>query len=293
MIDPPWWACLPKIPDTPEAVEFRILMRVFADPTAPSSWGAYNPRSEQHQVVNFFENFRLDAGNVWISFLLRRLGLGRASVVHAQWSYEYADPDTSRLADLVIGYEDANGQGVIVIEAKKTSDCLGSGLSEKDDPTRSTYLEFGQISRMQRKVQMLLVPQCAIKNLPVHVRAGGMLITWEELAALQQHIFEVAAGEHRTLVARALRMHHAFLGIGSEHTPIVTSQLKPISSPQPDQWLRWLDGVERYARQRKQAPLNVTGEWFAGEPTRTALIAREGQTSKQRQERAWLAFASD
>lgn len=282
--EPPWWAYLANVPMDRHDSAYRPLMRIFADPTASKSWGVYNPGSEGHQVANFFENFRLDKRHAWIGWLVNRLGLANGPVRAASWSYELEDRSTSLLCDVAIGFRDDKGSGVVVIEAKRTSEKLSKGISPKDDPIEAHYTKLKQFEEIGRKSQVLLVSKDALEQIPSRVRASRNLITWEEIAAVQRAIFWVASGQSPEL-RRALRLHQALLGIKLDDD--VSGEFYPPDALTGQDVNRLLAGIDRYAHFVKLSQVKPPPDWLKDEPGRSDLIARERQIGEDRQRQYW------
>lgn len=283
--DAPWHLFLANVPRDRDDPAFGPLLRVFADPTASQNWGVYNHKSEGHQVVNFFENFRLDLGNHWVRWLLRRLGMEAGHVHRASWSYELEEPTTYSLADVTIGFRDADGPGVIVIEAKRVNDPLARGISPKDDPRSNAYVKWEQFSGITRKAQILLISSEAEKSLEPELRASSNLLTWDEFASVQRSFLEAATNQNPEF-RRALRLHHGMLGLAldDERLAIAPECFGPPTKFDPTNFIQ---GVNRYVRFAKNGEIPSLSGWLLNEPGRSYLLEREAQTGSDRQHPYW------
>ena len=206
------------------------------------------------------------------------------TVSSAAWSYELEVPPSYMLCDLVIGFQDDAGPGAIIIEAKRTTEKLAKGIAAKDDPRERAYLTLPVFSEVKRKAQFLLVSGDAAQNLSSGLRASPNLITWEELGAVQMGLLSMLSA-NRESFCRALQLHHSFLGIGKPHGTVPDVGGAGRLTPARTQAFEW--GVERYARYLKLKELSEAEGWLNDEPGRSGLLAREGQTGKDRQYPWW------
>lgn len=70
-----------------------------------------------------------------------RLEVDDGRVLNAACSYGLEEPKTILLSDLVIGFHDASGPGILAIEARRTSEKLPKGILLKDDRLQGAYLQ--------------------------------------------------------------------------------------------------------------------------------------------------------
>lgn len=293
LIDPetvPWWSFLASPETNTSSLRYRILMRSFADPTASATWGVFNPNSEGHQVLNFFEALRLDRQHAWIRSLLNHIGVDGGQILNAEWSYELENAqDTQkelnyRLCDIVVGYTDESGPGLIVIEAKRTSEKLRRGLSPKDDPIERQYLNFSQFNEIDKKHQLLLISEEARASLPSSIQQNRSVITWQEIASLQKEILCFGrTGDAR--LRKAINSFHMSFGIPDTHDAIcLVGDCKAISDAAAE---RLVSDIDRYWHFLSTGELANVPPELISEPHRSALIEREKQSGADRQLKYW------
>lgn len=283
--EPYWWTCVPCLPESRESIAWTRLRRVFCDRTWTLAAGPYSYGTEIHLTVNFFENFSLLPGFGWIEALLARVGVLDGHLTSAAWSYEYENPRSFLLADVVVAYVDSGGPGILVLETKRAGRLGKNGVGEKDDPWRGHYLAMDGFAGITRKNQMLVLSRAAVEQLPAGFRTGQLLITWEEFAALQRAAFRQAAGAKASEVDQKLRLHHSFLGIDCGKIDAAPAQSDSKFTLQG--WDAWLDGLERYVCWVKRGEQGSPPDWLVDEPRRTALIDREDHGPGQRQAAIW------
>jgi hypothetical protein len=196
-----WWTALPGLPASKNSRPYRRLQRQFADHTMNTCKrvnghflrgprGFYVEGREDHLVPAFFENFALFPNFYWLECVLSRLSVAwTGTITNAAWSYSYEEvlpgERRPRIADVVIMWRDASGDGILVIEAKKPG-CGRNGVGKKDDPSNTYYLKYRAMRLITRQHQALLMDERDLRWLPLEMKDSRSVISWQELIAIQK-----------------------------------------------------------------------------------------------------------
>lgn len=234
-----WWEAILALPPSRSDVAYTRLDRVFRDQTRPvkdSTTGRRgqqftDPSHETHFTVTLWENFVLFPPARWlpslwsVSGLMNRLG----SELRCNWSYEWAEHGNSgaRHCDIVLEYEDAEGRGVLVLEAKKPNNVL----SDKDR-NPSYYLTIPQIAEFERRSLVYLIDDAArAKDEPLIPRDADIgFLSWEQLASIQVDCADSIFGaspEVKAFVAASLYRVYVQHGITPKVLPLMYLSNEP------------------------------------------------------------------
>lgn len=210
-----WWACLPAIPESREAVDwwapdddgrappYRRLKRVWNDATwfkrpASDRYRRHEfstPATGTHTMVQFWENWTLFHPSEWVPALLKEIGAPAGSGPwDACWSYEFGDARTGKLTDITLHLRDGNGhETLFVIEAKWHRDRLKSnpkvGLP---DAHPDAYTGLPSLEPIADRRMVYLVHESRRSETEAEVRRYATsasspwhVLTWEGLVRLQ------------------------------------------------------------------------------------------------------------
>lgn len=234
-----WWAATPLLPSAKDDPEYPVLRRVWADQTASgvvkdngryrAKWPGsfYKFGSETNLTVTLFEIWGCLPDPQWVELLLHELGVDFVSPIKsAGWSYEFeekSDYDRRRpIADIVLWFEDAQGEALVVFEAKKPGT---RSFTEKDASAEQVYLSMPSIRAFKRRHFAYLVGETDIKRLRAK-GADGVILSWERLAGLQLEAISslpVPENTRKFLLGSVMRTY-----AGYDLTP----------EPLPMEWLR-------------------------------------------------------
>ena len=213
---------------------YKRLARVFRDQTRPTGLDPTtgrqgqeftHPSCETHLTVTLWENFAILPAESWLYELWSIAGLQAElkSTPRCNWSYQWAEHGKrgARHCDIVLEYEDADGRGVLVVEAKRP----GGLLKDKDlDP--AYYLGIPELAAFRRRSLLYLLDERTREAARLKVNVGDHdvgFITWTELASVQLDAASCLAlpEELRAFVA------------GSVHRSFVERGIVPAKPPLP------------------------------------------------------------
>jgi hypothetical protein len=206
---------------------YKILRRVWADKTmnvirqTPQGWkhasnrGSYVEGHEDYMTIALFEIWAAFPDAQWAERLLDAWGIAHGLVTRVNWSYEWAQRSVDRkawdIADIVLCWEDDQGQGVVVIEAKRP----GGKLTEKDLAGGLRYLDVQGLKPFGRKHVHYLVAEKDIPPARSRLPPGTPLSSWEDLGRLQISLIQAAEGnlQGMRLAAAYTAIHYSQLGV--------------------------------------------------------------------------------
>lgn len=184
-----WWEPILAIPPHKSCAAYKRLRRMWLDHTRVGRRHGHEyfvHEYETHLTIALWENFAALPVRIWLPFLVERSGLTYPdlSVSEANWSYGWvSDGDDRQTMDLVLNYRDGNGEGIIVVEAKRP----GNKVSGKDfDP--SYYLEVPAFRPFRRRSILYLLGRDGLAHARGAVRASGHdvgFLAWPQLGEVQ------------------------------------------------------------------------------------------------------------
>lgn len=206
-----WWTVLPAIPPSQSArdwwaanddraTRYQRLKRVWYDRTyfcrpkqdpERAHWFS-SPAYGTCATISIWENFVLFHPREMVPLLMARSGIEcSAPISDACWSYEYRDPSTGRIPDVVLHARGDSGQEIcLVIEAKysksdKLKEKPSMGLPDADPDAHRNLECFLDIDRRET---IYLVREDYVAT--VRSKVGGYnkpygLLTWQDLIRIQ------------------------------------------------------------------------------------------------------------
>lgn len=192
-----WWTVLPALPASRRTRCYHALRRMWNDHT--DLWqtpkGA-EPRArvpkfyveglEDHLTPAVFQTWVSLNGVDWAGALLSLIGSAvDGSVQHIAWSYQFVERlpggGYSRMADIVLHWQDRSGRGTAVVEAKR----FKGKVSEKDF-NGLDYTAIPSLVAAGRRVDYCLLIDSRDRMLLERTRQQlPKLATWQDLIALQ------------------------------------------------------------------------------------------------------------
>ncbi|MBX6322972.1 MAG: hypothetical protein IRY94_14175 [Rhodospirillaceae bacterium] len=151
-----------------------------------SSRGFYIENREDHIATVLFQIWAMFDKPRWVAALLDecRIPHGRG-ISRARWSYSFEQRRSSGLrpdiTDIVLSFEDEEGEALAVIETKKR----GGKLSEKDKRPDSFYLELPSIRPFARKHIAFIVDAHDAPQVLHELEGRVPVLTWQRLGVLQ------------------------------------------------------------------------------------------------------------
>jgi hypothetical protein len=225
-----WWQALDAVPPSRDDPAYARLARIWQDQTRsrPSKEGSDRvqeftlPTHETHLTVALWENFAVLPSAHWLPQLfeaaqLRSIPRGLRRVA---WGYGWTPGAGRPSCDVALEYEDADGRGMVVVEAKN----LETGLTSKDlDPGR--YLDLPLIAAHERRALIYLVSERLSATVRASVRGGAHefgVCAWEQLARVQIAAAAYAEGsaQLRAFAAAAIRRAYVDRGINVPVPPL-------------------------------------------------------------------------
>lgn len=199
-----WWTTLLALPTGTDTPGYAALRRVWADNTintvfvdesgdlrSKSKRGIYRTDSEDHLMVALFENWAALPDCSWVAPFLDACGIRPSGNVQAVgWSYEYTQDRPGKkpgklTADIVVYWQDQNGEAVLVLETKKPGN---RQWGEKDLPDSSPYCDVPGFDGIVRRYACMLVAADDAAAMASLLRNQPVL-TWERLLSLQVEAF--------------------------------------------------------------------------------------------------------
>lgn len=166
-----WWYCVPVLPAGRGDPAYEILKRQWCDHTMNclgqdgrgwkllSSRGFYVQDREDHVTIALFHVWAALPTQAWVGLLLDLWSVPHGRIQDANWSYSWeerpAQGSRPLVADIVLSWRDENGDGVLVIEAKRA----GGKLSAKDTAGGTGYLSLPRVGRFARRHVAFLVAE--------------------------------------------------------------------------------------------------------------------------------------
>jgi hypothetical protein len=306
-----WWTIIPSLPESRSDPQYQMLKRLWADHTMnclsnktgdwklASSRGFYVQGREDHITPALFHIWAAFPDSSWVASLLDLWAIPHRHVRSAKWSYSWEQKrDLSRrpdITDIVVCWEDEQGQAVLVIEAKRA----GGKLSDKDLNGGTGYLQLPSIREFERKAVAFLVDEADVVPASAVLPPNTPITSWQAMGRLQAaHASQqTLALEARELLCSFIAKHYADLGFplgpkwnlplgetfdGSE--PRYKS-FKTIAAPGSVE--RFLLGSEAVFCAREGRMPHPPMEWLAGEPSFVDVVIARSQTTADREKCYW------
>ena len=260
--------------------------------------GFYNPRSEDHATVALFQTFDAFSSPRWVDDLLCEIGLGPRQVQRARFAYACEEVIDSSLrhrhgrdfviADIMLNYHGADGQGLLAFEIKKP----GGPMPTVQDLTKAeTYADLPSTRAIVERTACFLVDD---RHVPALLRAGHRALGWGQLQAIQQAGLEredIGAGVKRVLRAH-LDAHFSALGVGSAPQPpaldLAAEYAKAQTLGLPPALQALACGFAICATRRAGQPVTqAPWPWLLEEPNAEQLRTARRQTTANRRINRW------
>lgn len=289
---------------------YAVLKRQWADHTMnciardgegwrlTSTRGFYVERREDHIATVLFHIWAALPDASWVGPFLDLWGVPHGGVRRVRWSYSWEQrsegakrPD---ITDIVLSWEDEDGQAVVIIETKRA----GGKLSEKDVNGGIRYLNMPSIRPFPRKSMVYLVDE---RDLPAAVTAlppGTPAVSWQRMGRLQAELVGRLEGAASGLLKACVSKHYADLGMpfdtgllalldgvvfaGTRERYRAAELLGLVSTLE-----RFLVGSEVTFCARMGRMPEPPYAWLAQEPSFPDVVAAKAQSRQERERPLW------
>jgi len=220
-------------------------------------------------------------------------------IERAKWSYSWEQKrDKSRrpdIIDIVLNWEDEQGQAILAIEVKRP----GGQLSDKDLNGGTGYLQLPSIVPFERKWLAFLLADADVDAARKKLPPGTLIASWEAMGELQiAHASRLATSDKlRDLIGSYMAKHYADLGMPLKSQPVMANSDHFVGSRDRYDAVRALklaNSVERFllgseavfgARAGRMPDMPF--EWLAKEPTFIDVVVAKSQTTSDREKPHW------
>lgn len=237
-----WWEVLPAIPRLQNSHAYRRLRRSWFDHTWKNH-PIFSPRHENHLTATPFENFILFDPEIWVGGLLSAAGIELSVKISAcNWGYEIL-AEKNKLADIAIHTRGANGDHVIIVEAK-----IKGGALKKTDADPASYLDLAEFSWAPKRSLIYLIDEADVnktRGLIADPLQRSGILTWQALGGLQVELALQldCSASIRDFVAGAIQFQ--YLNHGVKPTKLVADYLAgepsraDINKENPERMRNW------------------------------------------------------
>ena len=304
-----WWTFVPVIPSSRNDHGYHALKRQWADHTmnclsgGPGDWklsswrGFYVEQREDHIATVLFDIWAAFPDPSWVGPLLGLWGIAHREVRRVRWSFSWEQRTGSRLniADIVLCWEDADGQAVIVIETKRP----GGSLSAKDLDGGAKYLHMPLLRSYDRRFMVYLIDAADVTRAKALLPSGALIASWQNMGKLQADL--ISRHAHGSLALRLkafVAKHYADLSMPidpalarllavDEFTgePRRYDLVRGLGLPAPLE--RFLIGAEVTFCARSGRMPEAPYAWLAEEPSFPEVCAAKAQTTNDRAKPLW------
>jgi hypothetical protein len=306
-----WWTVVPLLPESSNDQQYRVLKRLWADHTMnclsnkngawklASSRGFYVQKREDCITPVLFQIWAAFPDCTWVGSLLDLWDVPHGTIRRARWSYSWEQKrDKSRrpdIIDIVLNWEDEQGQAVVAIEVKRR----GGQLSDKDLNGGTGYLQLPSIIPFERKWVAFLLADADVDAARKKLPPGTLIAPWEAMGELQMaHASRLATSDDvRGLIGSYIAKHYSDLGM-----PLKLHSVIPDSDGFDGSHVRYdavramnlASSIERFllgseavfcarAGRMPDAPF----EWLAKEPSFIDVVVSKSQTTSDREQPHW------
>jgi hypothetical protein len=218
-----WWTFVPVIPASRHDHGYSALKRQWFDHTmnclsgGPGDWklkssrGFYVQGHEDHIAPVLFHIWASFPDAAWVGPLLDLWDIAHGVVRRVQWSYSWEQRTNGKnpITDIVLCWEDSDGQAVVVIEAKRP----GGVLSAKDLDGGARYLDMPSIRPYERKSAVYLVDKADVERTKAAI-PGTPVTSWQDMGRLQAGLMlRTASRGHAGHLQACVAKHYADLGM--------------------------------------------------------------------------------
>jgi hypothetical protein len=306
-----WWTFVPVLPSGRNDPAYLVLKRQWCDHTmnciapVPGGWklksnrGFYVEPREDHIATVLFHIWAAFPDTSWVGPLLDLWDIAHGEVSRVRWSYSWEQKSEKSkrpdITDIVLSWEDEEGQAVIIIETKRA----GGKLTEKDLNGGVRYLDMPSIRPFERKYMVYLVDEGDLPSTISALPSGTPATSWQQLGQLQADLIEnyESSATHGLLKAY-ISKHYYDLGM-----PFAQEYLKHIENKiftgtqdryQTATQLGLADSLERFligsevtfcARSNRMPELPYA--WLADEPSFPDVVSEKSQTTQDRGKPLW------
>jgi hypothetical protein len=306
-----WWTVIPVLPERQNDQQYVALKRLWADHTMnclsnkdgswklASSRGFYVQKREDCITPALFQIWAAFPDCSWVGSLLDLWDVPHGKIKRARWSYSWEQKrDRSRrpdIIDIVLNWEDEQGQAVLAIEVKRP----GGQLSDKDLNGGTGYLQLPSIVPFERKWVAFLLADADVNAARRRLPPSTLIASWEAMGELQMACASglTTSDDVRDLVGSYIAKHYADLGMPLKSQPVppngdrfvgsrarydAARALKLASSVE-----RFLLGSEAVFSARAGRMPDTPFEWLAKEPTFIDVVVAKSQTTSDREQPHW------
>jgi hypothetical protein len=306
-----WWTIIPVLPENQDDPHYKMLKRLWADHTMnclskktgtwklASSRGFYVQRREDYITPALFHIWAAFPDCTWVTSLLDSWEIPHGSVQRVKWSYSWEQkrhqsrrPD---ITDIVLCWEDEQGQAVLVIEVKRP----GGALSDKDLNGGVAYLQLPSIRPFKRKSVAFLLADADISAASAKLPAKTLIASWQTIGELQAaHASRLAVPlPVQNLVCSYIGKHYADLGMSlGSALDLSNDELFDGSATRyegiralnlPSSVQRFLLGSEAVFSARLGRMPDAPLDWLTHEPSFIDVVLAKSQTTSDREQPYW------
>lgn len=267
-----------------------------------STRGFYVEQREDHISTVLFHLWTLFPFRNWVGRLLDLWFVPHGQISDARWCYSWEQRDLKKhITDIVLCYADENGQGILVIEAKRP----GGKLTSKDLDGGLHYLNMPSLRPFKRRQCAFLVDESYIADAKAQLPLGTGVSSWQAMGRLQSECaLQLSLPERTYEVVRSyIARHYADLGmaLGSAATASldVSQFTGTIDRYSRVTDLRLQSSIERFLLGSEVTFCSRQGQmpeppfkWLATEPSlleiwQSYLRGRPLQTTQDREQPLW------
>jgi hypothetical protein len=191
-----WWTFIPALPLSRDSQNYRALRRHWADHTMntlvrkdgilmPGPRSAYVPGREDHLTPVLFNIWAAIPSAITGRFLLDLLLVPHSEVTALQIGYSWEQKRSLKrrpdVTDIVVAWRDDDGDGVVVIEAKRK----GGKLQGKDLAGGASYMDLPSIRPFARKHMVFLVDEQDAASTQGRLPLASRIVSWQEMGKAQ------------------------------------------------------------------------------------------------------------
>jgi hypothetical protein len=306
-----WWTIIPVLPESRDDPHYKMLKRLWADHTMnclskktgtwrlASSRGFYVQRREDYITPALFHIWAAFPDCSWVISLLDAWKIPHGTVQRVNWSYSWEQKhDLSRrpdITDIVLCWEDEQGQAVLVIEVKRA----GGALSDKDLNGGAAYLQLPSIRKFERKWVAFLLANADVGAASAKLPPNTSIVSWQTIGQLQAfHASQlVVPSPVRDLVCSYIGKHYADLDMPlASALDQLDGQLFDGSATRyemiralnlPSSIQRFLLGSEAVFSARSGRMPDAPSDWLISEPSFVEVVLAKSQTTSDREQPYW------
>jgi len=303
-----WWTFVPVIPANRDDHSYHTLKRQWFDHTMncvesvaarwklKSSRGFYVEHREDHIATVLFHIWAAFPDVAWVGRLLDLWSVQHGEVRRARWSYSWEQREGTKnnITDIVLSWEDAEGEAVLVIEAKRP----GGQLSDKDRNGGACYLDMASVRPFRRKQMVYLVDERDAPRIRGGLPASIPVASFQAMGQLQADLIGRCHGDVGHLLRACVGRHYAELGMpfdahltrklaGIDFTGRQRRYEAVFDLHLPDPIERFLVGAEVTFCARAGRMPAAPYPWLVDEPSLPEVCAAKVQTTYDRSKPLW------